>query len=707
MQSSLNSIKRTAQSAARSVRLVIEQACGHKALSLAYLFTQAALIALAFLSLSSAQTRVKTISVERDSVPQLLELSRSITQLGEYRGSCTSVLLTQTGSPLSLRQLCEMRHSELMAVLPELPDYQNMDASTFFNAVTRVVGERLSALDSLYEESGLALDPTRSSHSLSTTVFRLYPVMIDLVGQARGMLALIQHGGVELSSLHSVEGKIALLEQLHASNMSFKASHSDSGVGNRRASIGGYLETLEKIITERGESSTAGIPDYFKAGTDLIASIVADFEKQAEQLSSLLQQQHSSAKFQRDMSSGLFIFLQLALLVLFFKLSQYLASLQRIASQEQDSRQRLELLMERQKEMFAVIGHELRTPVAAIDMLIDDEDQSDLSKLAQVKMLNAGLVSVLDDLRVVVAPERALETKLENGDPSELIEQALISISGLVQSRGMKIHAGIKPSTGLIFSLQLQPLRQIVINLVKNAALHSGGQHAYLFFDFTEIINGESQAILRVADDGEGIPVAEQLRMFEPFERGVNHKSTGSGLGLFIVKQLVDLLEGEISFHNSDSGGACFEIRFPMRVVASNASLQPENWIELRDKRILIAEDELMLRMLTEKLLAKQGATVVSAEDGDIALKYFHAEHFDLVITDLMMPHMDGLELTRRIRSSDPHTPIIALTAAVLGSETDQFLLDGANAVMSKPLTLIKLHGVLAKVLTSTPDEGA
>ena len=107
--------------------------------------------------------------------------------------------------------------------------------------------------------------------------------------------------------------------------------------------------------------------------------------------------------------------------------------------------------------------------------------------------------------------------------------------------------------------------------------------------------------------------------------------------------------------------------------------------------RILVAEDEAMLRMLSEKMLTKQGAVVRSVENGQLALDAFDPAEFDLVLTDLMMPQMDGHAFTAAIRQTGATTPIIAVTAAVVGDETDQVLQAGADAFITKPITAEKL----------------
>lgn len=352
---------------------------------------------------------------------------------------------------------------------------------------------------------------------------------------------------------------------------------------------------------------------------------------------------------------------------------------------------------ERQKEMFAVVGHELRTPVAAISMVGRDTDIDAETAREQIVEISENLLSVLEDLRIVVAPERALESKREEiCDPVRTINRALSPLSQLLKANSIELLLNISKPEGLRFSLHTQPLRQVVTNLTKNAAIHSGGSVVRVSFDYHQHDNGDATGHLRVEDDGRGIPEALQEKVFQPFGRG-NTQSDGSGLGLFIVKQIASMIDGVLEYSTSELGGACFYLTFPMKKVEA-IETTPVTRVTLEGLRILLAEDDALLRMLTEKSLGKLGAHVSSFDDGQKALAAYQAEHYDLVLTDLMMPMMNGHELTKALRAMGSKTPVIGVTAAVIGEETDSWLRDGASAFISKPITPEKLQSTLALI---------
>lgn len=358
----------------------------------------------------------------------------------------------------------------------------------------------------------------------------------------------------------------------------------------------------------------------------------------------------------------------------------------------------LKAAIERQRELFAIVGHELRTPVSTIKMLAEEPEISLVKRMGQIDDIAQGLLQVLDDMRVVVSPERALEYKPVSANPADVVERAVKNLSLLASERGLKLTCTIQSSRYLNCLINEQALRQLVTNLVKNAALHSGGTEISVELKFVDTLKG-LEGILTVKDDGIGILPEDIASFSEPFRRG-NGKQEGSGLGLFIVDQLTKKLSGELSYSDNPSGGSCFTLNFPLEQVAesSSTSIGPTNTVSLEGVRVLLAEDDNTLRMLTERILSKNGAIVTACVNGKAAFEAFNPDDYDLVITDLMMPEMDGHELTRAIRSTGAGTPIIAVTAAVIGAETEQFIKEGADSVLSKPLRPNTLIDELSKL---------
>lgn len=364
----------------------------------------------------------------------------------------------------------------------------------------------------------------------------------------------------------------------------------------------------------------------------------------------------------------------------------------------------LQLAAERQREMFAVIGHELRTPIATISMLSKDRKMKNDEKVGLISELVVSLLNVLEDLRIVVAPERIRKTSIEYVSPCDVIKRALGPFTTLLGSKGIQLHLDLK-NCDRVCEVNAQALRQIVTNLVKNSAVHSDGKNIWISFEIIESEPMLWSARMSVTDDGVGLPEELQNRLFQAFSKG-SSSIEGTGLGLYICKELATLLNGEITFSQRDSTGAQFNVEMHLPLVplqsgnkakgreTASAKLQTGH---LSGQRVLLAEDEKMLRMLTERILTNAGASVSSAVDGAQALEIYDSNQFDIIITDIMMPEVNGYELASGLRERGFNGPIIGVTAAVVGSETDELIQAGADSVLAKPLNLEELEEALSQ----------
>jgi CheY-like chemotaxis protein len=248
-----------------------------------------------------------------------------------------------------------------------------------------------------------------------------------------------------------------------------------------------------------------------------------------------------------------------------------------------------------------------------------------------------------------------------------------------------------------------QALRQIATNALKNAALHSGGHNAWVSLT-TEVIDDQTNRMtVRFEDDGKGIPQDLRERVFEAFGRGES-QSEGTGLGLFIITELASAVNGSFRYFDSEKGGAGFELVCECSRYTADHSDDDQEVVDpqlleatLVGKQVLFAEDQLTIQMLTKAQLTKAGANVEACSNGAIALERFKDMNPDLVITDAMMPEMDGYELCRQLRSNGFEGPIIAVTAATIGDERDRLLEVGVDAVLPKPINIDELKLTLVR----------
>lgn len=342
------------------------------------------------------------------------------------------------------------------------------------------------------------------------------------------------------------------------------------------------------------------------------------------------------------------------------------------------------------EQMYAVIAHELRTPAASLKMLIEaaegNKDEVDVELLLSTA---DQLLGVVDTLGVVAQPDRLVESSKTGVLVTDLVTAQVAMLKPQARKSGMELSielAGCKPKR---VNLHPQPIKQLLSNLVKNALVHSGGTAVVVSAKCRD--EGAKQITeICVQDNGRGIPDAQTARLFNPYERG-DSSGEGSGLGLFVCREIALSLGGDLVYEDAPDGGARFRFTLSAETDSDAPAQQPESdadksvWEGLH---VLIAEDNLTIRLLTQNILEKKGAQVTAAEDGAKALALCEQHSFDLILSDIFMPNMDGYEFVAGARKLGFKHPIVGLTAATIGEETDKMLASGADLVLSKPVNL-------------------
>ncbi|HSG02387.1 MAG TPA: response regulator [Marinobacterium sp.] len=364
----------------------------------------------------------------------------------------------------------------------------------------------------------------------------------------------------------------------------------------------------------------------------------------------------------------------------------------------------LEAQRERQRLMFAMIGHEVRTPAATLHMLLE---QQEVSKLlphgSEIADTSDHLLSVLNDLRAVVRKEGSELGEVTTDNPVELIYRALKPVQKLFDEAGMCIRVQTNQVNHVQLTGNFQALRQIITNLAKNAVLYSGGSELHI--KASTLVEGERVRLnLVVEDTGKGVSPEFQPKLFDPFERNDADRD-GTGLGLFICRDLARKMDGELTYSDAEGGGAqfCVTALFNpygdrLNIASSAEEESQQESSPLMGLRVLVAEDNAMLQMLTRKLLEGAGAEVDLATNGVEALERLKSNPFDLLISDIFMPQMDGYALSQAVRQLGYSLPIIGVSAATIGEETDKMLAAGADFVIPKPLNKEALVQVLDRI---------
>ncbi|MGE3108610.1 MAG: CHASE domain-containing protein [Phycisphaerales bacterium] len=374
-------------------------------------------------------------------------------------------------------------------------------------------------------------------------------------------------------------------------------------------------------------------------------------------------------------------------------------------------------------EFLANMSHEIRTPLTAIlgyaDLLRDDPEVSATPARREqavdtIRQAGHHLLSIINDILDISKIEAGRMTVEDVETP---ITRVLSEVERLMQTRAREKGITLEvvfdtPIPSVIYSDPTR-LRQILMNLAGNAVKFTARGSVSVRAACTQDSDSNRRLIVDVEDTGPGLSPEQAGRLFRPFMQAdttVTRQHGGSGLGLTISRRLARLMHGDVTLVSSTPGkGTCFRLELPLREghgAQAVSSLEPATVEQTRSigagrlsGRVLLAEDGADNQRLITFHLKKAGASVEVAENGLVALRMFEQAEsggtpYDLLISDMQMPEMDGYTLAQTLRERGSRIPIIALTAHAMAEDRHKCLQAGCDAYATKPIdksTLIDL----------------
>ncbi len=369
------------------------------------------------------------------------------------------------------------------------------------------------------------------------------------------------------------------------------------------------------------------------------------------------------------------------------------------------------------------MSHDIRTPMNAFlgfntiaEKNIDNKEVA-LDALKKAKDSGQHMLGIINDILDMARIESGkLELNNEVVNFKELVEKLKEMFSHDMEKKGIDFIATSNINTPTIYTDSLR-LSQIITNLLSNALkfTNSGGRVVFQVSELKSPDDGSAYFQVRIEDNGVGMSEEFQKHLFNAFEREHNTTKSGvqgTGLGLAITKQLVNLLGGTLTYNSMVGFGTEFTLTFKAakaheKVVTEEVAT--ELLPELKGKRILVVEDNMINREIARELLEEEGFIIDEAEDGTVAVEKLEKAtkgYYEFVLMDIQMPIMNGYTATRKIRSSDntdiADIPIIAMTANAFNEDRKNAFDAGMNEHVPKPLDLDKLIEVLNRVYQET-----
>lgn len=379
-------------------------------------------------------------------------------------------------------------------------------------------------------------------------------------------------------------------------------------------------------------------------------------------------------------------------------------------------------------QFLTTISHELRTPLTAIlgftELLqrdlgesLEADRQEMLEMVIQSGKHLAELLNDLIDIAKVEAGTLHFEPQPHNF--RKLVDSICNLMSLRAGEKHLRLHSQIEEAVPKRVMIDPIRIRQVLVNLLGNAVKYTNEGSIDIDVGYESV--GEVLAV-RVTDTGCGIAAELLPNLFEPFVQGQQSEGeqlTGAGLGLAISHRLADMMGGSLSVEQTSPAGTTFALVIPAENCAAHEtkdlSATPV-WaqeevpiLNLSNKRVLIAEDTRANQVLLTRLLNELGANVDLAINGQDALDRIEesstGDAYDLVLMDIQMPVMDGLEATRRLRATGFGGPIVAITAAALKGDADRCRTAGCNEVVTKPIDISNLHRRLASAMAGSAPQ--
>ncbi len=362
---------------------------------------------------------------------------------------------------------------------------------------------------------------------------------------------------------------------------------------------------------------------------------------------------------------------------------------------------------EAKNQFIAKTSHELRNPLNGawgflnlLNESINSGKEKEYVRNSVKSLSNA--IRIANDL-LDIARIETNELKLNESSVNirNLIEESVTPYMHEINKQQVRLKLKINKSIPQNLISDFNRLKQIIGNLLNNAIIHSGADTIEIGCKVNKQEQNHVELLFYVKDNGVGISEIDRDHIFDFFYKKEN-SAAGAGLGLPICREIIGKMGGKLWIKSIENRGATFFFSLPVRKEKKKHIIKTDytKMIQrLSVLNILIAEDDTINRVLLMEILTKRGIMATALSNGEEVLHALKTGNYDLILMDIQMPVMDGLEATKKIRKSNNPIPIIALTAAILPEEKKQYLDCGVNGIVEKPIFVDSLIKEICSVL--------
>ena len=377
----------------------------------------------------------------------------------------------------------------------------------------------------------------------------------------------------------------------------------------------------------------------------------------------------------------------------------------RLLWRETRRREAIEVESGEKSRFLTMLSHELRTPLHSVlgytDQLLREDEHGPAQSRQLAEIVRAA--KHMRDVFNVVLDYARIEAlgpvpHMRRVDVPNLVQECLAVVEPSARARGLEMRIVVEAGSPAQFVTDDIQLRQILVNLLSNAVKYTPQGSIEL-----RLLGDVDHLTIEVADTGSGIPEAQRHRLFKEYERFGTERTSieGTGLGLAIAHRLAYRMGGNMGHRNNPGGGSVFWLQLPAGVAEEPAAVaEPEEIEPDRRLNVLVVDDSEVNRKVAAAYLREAGHAAIEAHDGVEAVRLVAALEFDVVLMDMRMPGMDGLEATRRIRALDgsrAQVPIVAVTANALDQHAEECRRAGMSQHLAKPFTQAELIAVVKR----------